>query len=73
MSKKAKSGGKKMGSGDFVMKSRVKEALKGAGCNSSSDVVEGLNSVVGWYLQQAAARAKANRRVTVRAHDIIVG
>lgn len=58
---------------DFVMKSRVKEALKAKGCNSSSDVIEGLNMVVAWYVQQAAARAKANRRVTVRAHDFILG
>jgi hypothetical protein len=64
--------GKMSGNGDYVMKSRVKDALRGFGCNSSGDVVQGLNMVVGWYLQQAAARAKMNRRVTVRAHDFIV-
>ena len=67
----AKKGGKKMG-GDFVLKSRVKEALKKAGCNSSSDVIDGLNAVVAWHVQQAAARAKQNRRKTVRGHDFIV-
>jgi len=63
---------KKAASGDFVMKSRVKEALKDAGCNSSGDVVDGLNNVVAWYIDQAANRAKMNKRVTVRAHDFIV-
>ena len=70
MAKKGKSKKKKM-DGDFVMKSRVKEALRDAGCNSSGDVIDGLNAVVGWYLEQAATRAKMNKRVTVRAHDFI--
>jgi len=70
MAKKGKS--KKSETADFVMKSRVKDALRSKGCNSSSDVVDGLNMVVAWYIQQAAQRAKANRRVTVRAHDFIV-
>jgi len=71
--KKGKKGGskKKSSGGDFVMKSRVKEALRDMGCNSSGDVVNGLNDVVGWYLEQAANRAKCNKRVTVRSHDFI--
>ena len=70
--KKAKVKKAKMSNGDFVMRSRVKEALKKAGCNSSSDVLVGLNNVVSWYIAQAANRAKANKRVTVRAHDFII-
>jgi len=70
MAKKGKA--KKTASGDYVMKSRIKDALRSKGCNSSSDVVDGLNMVVGWYLDQAAKRAKSNRRVTVRAHDFII-
>ena len=56
--------------GEFVLKSKVKEAIAKHGCRSSGDVFEALNSIVGWYLQQAAARAKANGRQTVRGHDI---
>ena len=33
------------------------------------DAMEGLNAVVYWYLEQAAKRAKANGRKTVRKHD----
>jgi histone H3/H4 len=29
--------------------------------------------VVHWYIEQAAKRAAANGRKTVRAHDIMVG
>ena len=70
--KKGKAKKSKSSNGDYVMRSRVKDALRGMGCNSSSDVLDGLNAVVGWYLEQAADRAKANKRVTVRAHDFIV-
>ena len=72
MSKKKGKVKKGKTNGDFVMRSRVKEALKKAGCNSSSDVLDGLNNVVGWYIEQAAGRAKRNKRVTVRAHDFII-
>jgi hypothetical protein len=66
----AKNGGKKVG--DFVVKSKVKEKLSKLGCNSSGDMVSALNGLVDWYVQQAAARAKANKRKTVRAHDFLV-
>ena len=72
MAKKKKAKSKKKSVGDFIMKSRVKEALRDMGCNSSGDVVDGLNAVVEWYLEQAAERAKMNKRVTVRSHDFIV-
>ncbi len=56
----------------FVVKSVCKEILKEHDCNVASDAFDGLNNVVGWYLQQAAARAEANGRKTVRAHDFLV-
>lgn len=57
---------------DLVVKSKAKEILSKAGCRSSGDVFDALNGLVGWYLQQAAARAKANGRQTVRGHDFMV-
>jgi len=56
---------------NFLVKSVCKEALKETGCNVAGDALEGLNMVVGWYIQQAAARAEANGRKTVRAHDFL--
>lgn len=67
--KKVANGGKKAG-GDFVVRSRVKEAIAKKNLRSSGDLAEALNGMISWYLDQAAARAKANRRGTVRGHDI---
>jgi len=52
--------------------SKVKAAIKAAGCNSSADVIDALNDYVHWVIGQAAARASANGRKTVRGHDILV-
>lgn len=52
--------------------SKVKAALKSSGCNTASDAIEGLNSIIHWHIDQAAQRAKANGRKTVRAHDFVV-
>jgi histone H3/H4 len=60
----------KKGGADFVMKSKVKDAIAKAGLRSSGDVIEAINSLVGWYLSEAGKRAKANGRQTVRGHDI---
>lgn len=68
---KKSSGGAKKSGGDFIVKSKVKEYLSKSKCFSSSDVVESLNCVVQWYLEQAAKRAKANKRKTVRGHDFM--
>ena len=59
----------KLSTVDLVVKSKVKEALKELGCNTASDALEGLDAVVARAVKQAAARAKANSRKTVRAHD----
>jgi histone H3/H4 len=55
---------------NFVVKSMVKEAIAKGKCRSSEDVMDALNSVIGWYIQEAVKRAKANGRQTVRGHDI---
>ena len=57
----------------LLVGSKTKAALKAYGCNVSSDAVDGLNAVVHYYVQQAAARAAANGRKTVRPHDFHVG
>lgn len=78
MAKKKAAGGKskaKAGGADrsYVVASKAKEFLKSKDCNVASDALSGLNGVVEWYLQQAAARAKENGRKTVRPHDFMVG
>ena len=56
----------------IVVGSKAKAVLKGFKCNTSGDALDGLNGWVYWLLDQAAKRAKANGRKTVRAHDFIV-
>jgi hypothetical protein len=51
--------------------SKVRAAIKDAGCNTAGDAMFGLNECVHWLIQQAAARAKANGRKTVRAYDFL--
>jgi histone H3/H4 len=53
----------------LVIASKAKAILKKAGCNTAGDALDGLNSLVYWYLEQAAKRADKNGRKTVRAHD----
>jgi hypothetical protein len=67
----AKNGKKKDAGEMYLVASKVKAALKGAGCNTAGDALEGLNMWVGWLVDQAAKRAKANGRKTVRSHDFI--
>lgn len=62
---------KKASNEPLMVASKVKGILKASGCNTAGDALDGLNSVVHWYVQQAAARAKANGRKTVRAHDFM--
>jgi hypothetical protein len=57
----------------LVIASKAKGALKKAGCNTAGDAFDALNGYVYWLLEQAAKRAKANGRKTVRAHDFMVG
>jgi histone H3/H4 len=54
---------------DFVVKSRIRELLKEAGMNASSDLWESLGLVVTRTVKVAISRAQANKRKTVRGHD----
>ena len=56
----------------LLVQSKVKEMLKKAGCNTSGDALDGLNGYVGWLVHQAAKRAAANGRKTVRPHDFLI-
>jgi histone H3/H4 len=55
----------------IVVASKAKAVLKKAGCNTAGDAFEALNGYMYWLLEQAAKRAKANGRKTVRAHDFM--
>lgn len=57
----------------LLVASKAKAALKAHDVNVSGDALESLNMVVHWYLDQAAKRAKANGRKTVRGHDFMAG
>ncbi len=54
----------------LVVGSKVKEAVKAAGCNTAGDLVDALSNKVAKLIKEAAERAKANGRKTVRAVDI---
>jgi len=55
----------------LLVGSKTKAALKAHGVNVAGDSLDALNMVVHWYLEQAASRASANGRKTVRGHDFI--
>ena len=57
----------------LLVGSKTKEALKAHGCNVGGDALDSLNMVVHWYVEQAAKRAAANGRKTVRGHDFMAG
>jgi histone H3/H4 len=56
----------------LLVGSKTKAALKASGMNVAGDALEGLNGVVYWYIEQAAKRAAANGRKTVRTHDFVI-
>jgi len=55
----------------LLVGSKVKTALKEGDVNVSADAIEGLNDWVHFLIEQAQARAAANGRKTVRAHDFM--
>lgn len=57
----------------MLVASKVKGAIKDAGCNTAGDALDGLNNYVAWLVQQATQRASQNGRKTVRAHDFLIG
>ena len=56
----------------LFVKSKVREYIKGKGCNTASGILDGdtLNDYIMWYLDKAVGRAKANGRKTVKARDL---
>ena len=56
----------------LYVKSKIREFIKGNGCNTSSGVLDGdtLNSIIIDILDNAIRRAKANNRKTVKARDL---
>ena len=53
----------------LLVGSKVKAAIKAAGCNTGGDAIASLNSYVYWLIDQATKRAATNGRKTVRGHD----
>lgn len=56
----------------LLVVSKVKAALREHQVNVASDAPEALNEVLYNLVDQAAKRAAANGRKTVRAHDFLV-
>lgn len=56
----------------MLVASKVRTAVRDAGCNFGGDALEALNGYVAWILAQAAKRAAANGRKTVRGADILI-
>ncbi|MFX1241978.1 MAG: DUF1931 domain-containing protein [Promethearchaeota archaeon] len=56
----------------LYVKSKVREYIKGKGCNTSSGVLDGdtLNNLIMEMLDDSVRRAKANNRKTVKARDL---
>ena len=54
----------------LVVNSKVKDFIKGEGCQTAGDVAEALSKYVQDALKSAVTRAKANGRKTVRGTDI---
>ena len=70
---KAKKGAKAAAPAEMLLvASKVKGMIKDAGCNTAGDALDGLNAYVDWLITSATARAKANGRKTVRAHDFLI-
>ncbi|MFA5357520.1 MAG: hypothetical protein WC308_01200 [archaeon] len=53
----------------LVVGSKVKDAIKKEDCNTAGDVMDALSDKVAKMIKEAAARAKANGRKTVRGVD----
>ena len=53
-----------------IVASKVKDAVREAGCQSSGDLVEAISEKVHDLLEAAVARAKENGRATVRPYDL---
>jgi hypothetical protein len=56
----------------LLVASKVRAAVKAAGCNFGGDALDALNAYVAWLVDQATKRAGANNRKTVRGADIFI-
>lgn len=54
----------------LVVASKVKDYIKSAGLQSSSDVIPSLSEKIYELLDGAMERTKTNGRATVRPHDL---
>lgn len=54
----------------LIVGSKAKAALRSNKVNVGEGTLDALNEVLHYYIQQAAKRAHANRRKTVRGHDV---
>jgi histone H3/H4 len=54
----------------LVIQSKVRDQVKKAKLRLSGDAVEALSKAVGELIAKAGARAKANKRQTIKASDI---
>lgn len=54
----------------LIIASKAKDVIKGAGCQSSGELVTALSGRIHDILTSAVARAKSNGRATVRPHDL---
>lgn len=56
----------------LLVGSKVKAALRAYDVNVGEGTLDALNGMMHWYIEQAAKRAAANKRKTVRGHDVMV-
>lgn len=71
MAKKAAAkGGKKAGKEVLVVGTKVKDVVKGAGLQSSGELIEAISDKVHAMIKAATERASGNGRKTVRAYDL---
>ena len=56
----------------LLVVSKTKAALKAKGVNVGAGALDALNALVQHHVAQAAKRAAANGRKTVRAHNFII-
>ena len=54
----------------LVVGSKMKDVVKGAGCQSSGDLIGAVSDKVHAMLEAAVKRAKENGRATVRPYDL---
>ena len=54
----------------LIVQSKVKEFVKGKGCQTSATAIEALSNKVKDLLNEAVERAKSNNRATVKDRDI---